>query len=401
MLSRLISSATAWRTRLSLNGSLSVRMCSWRCCRGAQLDHVEVRVGEQRLAVDRRELGEDVDLVALDAEDRRVFLLVVLELVAVRQRRAGLVPVVGVLRVGHADVRRVLLHLPRAGAGEGLDPRRRVEALGQDDQVVVVRGGREREVAVRRRRARTRTVVGSVAWAPPLDSTPVNADSALEPLSGSACRLNVAATSSAVIGLPSWNLTPSRILNVHCEPSAFGFQLSASRGIGLSSRSEKIRNSPDWLSVASAPWLLTLIGSRSLPERLEARRGSCRPSATSALFACSPLSPLLPPPLSPAAARGSQEAQHRQRHPHHGPLAEELAAADVAGLVLVDYVVLELAALGANSVYSPLNVIPAHRSAPLRCLGPLIALRFRRVNAWRKATGGGPICLDMGVLASA
>ena len=32
MLSRLISSATAWRTRLSLNGSLSVRMCTWRCC---------------------------------------------------------------------------------------------------------------------------------------------------------------------------------------------------------------------------------------------------------------------------------------------------------------------------------------------------------------------------------
>ena len=32
MLSRLMSRATAWRTRLSLNGSLSVRMCIWRCC---------------------------------------------------------------------------------------------------------------------------------------------------------------------------------------------------------------------------------------------------------------------------------------------------------------------------------------------------------------------------------
>ena len=77
-----------------------------------------------------------------------------------------------------------------------------------------------------------------MACAPPFDSTPVNADSALEPLSGSAWKLNVAATSSAVIGLPSWNFTPWRILNVHCEPSAFGFQLSASRGIGLSSLSE-------------------------------------------------------------------------------------------------------------------------------------------------------------------
>ena len=82
------------------------------------------------------------------------------------------------------------------------------------------------------------TVDSSVAWAPPFDSTPVNAESALEPVSGSACRLNVAATSSAVIGSPFWNFTPCLILNVHCEPSAFGFQLSASRGTGVRSRSE-------------------------------------------------------------------------------------------------------------------------------------------------------------------
>ena len=97
------------------------------------------------------------------------------------------------------------------------------------------------------------TVESSSAWAPPFDNTPVNADSAFEPLSESACRLNVAATSSAVIGLPLWNFTPWRILNVHCDPSRLGFQLSASRGRGLRSLSEKIRNSPDWLSVASAP----------------------------------------------------------------------------------------------------------------------------------------------------
>ena len=78
------------------------------------------------------------------------------------------------------------------------------------------------------------TVVSSTTWAPPLDSTPLNADKALEPLSGSACRLNVAATSSVVIGLPLWNFTPWRILNVHCEPSSFGFQLSARRGTASS-----------------------------------------------------------------------------------------------------------------------------------------------------------------------
>jgi len=54
-------------------------------------------------------------------------------------------------------------------------------------------------------------------------------------------------------------------MKVHFEPSLFGFQLSARRGTGLRLRSEKIRNSPDWLSVARAPWLLTLIGSRSEP----------------------------------------------------------------------------------------------------------------------------------------
>ncbi len=142
------------------------------------------------------------------------------------------------------------------------------------------------------------TVVGSVAWAPPFDSTPVNAESALEPLSGSACRLKVAATSSAVIGLPSWNFTPSRILNVHCEPSSLGFQLSASRGTAVSFESEKIRYSPDCPSVPSAPWLLTLIGSRSEP-------GSCRPDRTvppfltAASFDSAPEVPLEPPSLSP------------------------------------------------------------------------------------------------------
>ena len=118
--------------------------------RRAQLDDGEVRIRQERLAVDGRELGEHVDLVALHAEDRGRRLLVELELVAVRQRLALLVPVVGVLRVGHADVRGVLLELPRARALEVLRPGRRVEALGQDDQVVVVRGRVEREVAVRR-----------------------------------------------------------------------------------------------------------------------------------------------------------------------------------------------------------------------------------------------------------
>ncbi len=38
--------------------------------RGAQLDDLDVRIGEQGLAGDRRELREDVHLAALDGQDR-------------------------------------------------------------------------------------------------------------------------------------------------------------------------------------------------------------------------------------------------------------------------------------------------------------------------------------------
>jgi len=147
------------------------------------------------------------------------------------------------------------------------------------------------------------TVESSSAWAPPFDNTPVNADSAFEPLSESACRLNVAATSSAVIGLPFWNCTPRRSLNVHWEPSRLGFQLSASRGTGLSSRSEKMRYSPDCASVASAPALLTLIGSRSLPGICSPAR-TVPPFLTFALLASFPeLELSVPSPLPQAVAR--------------------------------------------------------------------------------------------------
>jgi len=147
------------------------------------------------------------------------------------------------------------------------------------------------------------TVESSSAWAPPFDNTPVNADSAFEPLSESACRLNVAATSSAVRGLPSWNFTPWRILNVHWEPSRLGFQLSASRGTGLSWLSEKMRYSPDCPRTASAPALLTLIGSRSLPGICSPAR-RVPPSLTFALFASFPeLELSVSSPLPHAVAR--------------------------------------------------------------------------------------------------
>ena len=105
-----------------------------------------------------------------------------------------------------------------------------------------------------------------------------------------------------------------------------------------------------------------------------ASSGTRRPSAS-------------PPPFSPAAARAGQEADQRQRHPDDGAAADELAAADVPGAVLVDDVVLELAPLRSNSVDLSLNLVLAHAPTPLAALGsPVIAGGATRVNACAQPT---------------
>ena len=70
---------------------------------------------------------------------------------------------------------------------------------------------------------------------PPFDSTPLNADSALEPFFGSARRSIDATTSSAFSTCPLWNFTFGRSLKVQTVPSSFGFHDKAS--IGRSIRS--------------------------------------------------------------------------------------------------------------------------------------------------------------------
>ena len=107
-------------------------------------------------------------------------------------------------------------------------------------------------------------MLASVAFAEPFESTPANVDSALEPLFGSDSALIEAATSSAVMGVPSWNLTPWRILNVQTLPSAFGFQLSASRGWSCSLLSDQTRNSPVCDMMPRPPSSATLSGSISV-----------------------------------------------------------------------------------------------------------------------------------------
>ena len=56
--------------------------------------------------------------------------------------------------------------------------------------------------------------------------------------------LKLATTSSAVISLPLWKLTPRRSWNVHTVPFLFGFQLVANHGFTWSAAFEKVRNSP-------------------------------------------------------------------------------------------------------------------------------------------------------------
>src|SRR5581483_5231652 len=71
------------------------------------------------------------------------------------------------------------------------------------------------------------TVVSSTAL---MSVTFAYSDAAGEPTSLLLRRLNVQTTSSAVMALPSWNLTPFARLNVYCLPSSLTFQDWARRG---------------------------------------------------------------------------------------------------------------------------------------------------------------------------
>ena len=71
----------------------------------------------------------------------------------------------------------------------------------------------------------------------------------------------LATTSAAVSVLPSWNLTPLRIWNVHTVAFAFGFQLVASDGTTCPFGFVNVRYSPGMLEKASAPPSLSRYGS--------------------------------------------------------------------------------------------------------------------------------------------
>src|ERR1700677_4967385 len=72
-----------------------------------------------------------------------------------------------------------------------------------------------------------------------------------DPLDGSVSRLTVATTSSAVIGLPVWNVTPLRSANVHSEGELAVHEV-ASRGWRTLFTSGQHRYSP----ASSTAWIL-------------------------------------------------------------------------------------------------------------------------------------------------
>src|SRR3954454_21615809 len=145
------------------------------------------------------------------------------------------------------------------------------------------------------------TVLASVAFADPFESTPANVDSALDPFFGSDRALIDDATSAAVRGVPSWNLTPWRILKVQTLPSAFGFQLSARRGSRCSLLSDQARNSAACDMTPRPPSSATLIGSISVLGPGDMPSLSVPPGLTATslppAWTALPEGAVLPPPL--------------------------------------------------------------------------------------------------------
>ena len=101
MSGRFSVSATAWRTRGSVNGAWSQRIESSRCALDLQVEHGHARAREQRLAARHRELADDVDRPALQRQDLGLLGVVEGELGAVGERLLAPVGLVADERRAH------------------------------------------------------------------------------------------------------------------------------------------------------------------------------------------------------------------------------------------------------------------------------------------------------------
>ena len=199
----------------------------------------------------------------------------------------------------------------------------------------------------------------------------MNADSAFDLLAGSASRLIDAATSFAVIGVPSLNVTPWRILNVHSLASGFDVHDSASHGVSCLFSSTQ-RNSPVRASMARPPVSPFRTGSTSvvgvvMPRRMVAARGAAPRPTSRRRRRCCPRAAVVVARVVRAAARGDQERDHRQRETRDRAPLDELPPVDPTGDVLIDDVVLDVVPAAPENPCSALKVahaLPSSVSPP-------------------------------------
>ncbi|CFW38341.1 Uncharacterised protein [Bordetella pertussis] len=137
-----------------------------------------------------------------------------------------------------------------------------------------------------------------------------------EPVAGSTMRWNENTTSLAVSGLPWWNFTPGRSLNVHSRRSADGVQLTARSGTTLELASMRVsppNTSP--LNTYSSPSVVTL-GSRlfRLVDRAtcsvdSARAAPARPTLKHSAASAAAIFPVLLIMHSPCVVCGRGRSQ--------------------------------------------------------------------------------------------
>ena len=259
----------ARRTRVSLNGSESQRMCTCSCADDFRLMMSTFGSLSRPTPGSTGSLVDDVDLAALQRQDLWLHVGEEAELDAIRQRLRT--PVIGIADERGADLRRVFLELERPGAVEALLVVALV-ARRQDDRVVVVGRHACRGNCRSARRDGIRPYGRRPSWCRPSTDMPVNTDSALDELAGSASRSMLATTSSAFISPPLWNFTPLRSLKVHTVPVSFGFQLSASAGCSTRSGPSMHRNSATCCRMTRPPASAMVTGSIAAAGTLLATR---------------------------------------------------------------------------------------------------------------------------------
>ena len=333
--------------------------------RRAQLDHRDLRVVEQRPAAGRREVHENVDVAALQRQDLRLLLGIELDLLAVELRDPALVPVIGVLDVGDAGVRRVLVELPRAGAGERLLPLP-AEVLRNDDRVVVVGADQVGEVAVRRVELEDhRARIGCLRRV--LREHPGERRQRV----GAALRVRQRVDRGRDVLRGHWRAVVEldALADLERPDAAVRVRLPAlgqprlELQLAVRPRQELGGLRHDAQAALVGHLERVDLGRRARGHAELQRAAGAHLDLLATGLDRSAAAPRAGAGLLTRAARAGQEPHGRERHPHHGAAPDEVAPAEVPGAVFVDEVVLEFAALRADRVDPAVRLVAAHVSS--------------------------------------